>query len=368
MNKRLSYNVIGIMSGTSMDGIDISLVNTNGTNHVKVIKEKSYNYSSKLQNQIKKLVEKKHINKKIKIEYFKKHEKIITDIYIFFIRKFFYEFKIKKKFVHYISISGQTVYHNPSEKITIQLGSAQIIANEFKIKTISDLRHNDIKNKGQGAPIGAYYHKYILNKFDNKAIIINLGGIANYTAINNKIVNSSDIGPANCIIDDLTNYFFYKKFDRNGILSEKGNINNNILNDFKKDIFFKKRNPKSLDRNYFDKYKNKLIKINKYDALCTASYMVVVGFQKLLKNKKIKFNKIILTGGGRKNSYILKILKDNIDKKIILIDTLKLNGDLVEAQMFAYIGIRSVKKLIISSKYTTGASKNISGGKIYAPD
>ena len=96
--------------------------------------------------------------------------------------------------------------------------------------------------------------------------------------------------------------------------------------------------------------------------------MVVVGFQKLLKKKKIKFNKIILTGGGRKNSYILKILKDNIDKKIILIDTLKLNGDLVEAQMFAYIGIRSVKKLIISSKYTTGASKNISGGKIYAPD
>ena len=366
--KKKIYNVLGVMSGTSMDGIDISLVKTNGTNIVRIINEKSYDYSLQIQNKIKKIVKKKPSNKNKIFKYFIKNEYLINDLYIYFIRKFLNEFKNNIHSIDFISLSGQTVYHKPLENITIQLGSGKVIANNFKIKTISDFRQNDIKNKGQGAPIGSYYHRYILNKYDNKSIIINLGGIANFTAIYKRIVVSSDIGPANCIIDDLTNYFFNKKFDKCGILSARGNINNKILNIFKNDIFFKQNIPKSLDRNYFDKYKNKLIKINKFDALCTATYMTLFGFQKLLNFNQIKFNKIILTGGGRKNTYLINILKNNINKKIILIDNLKINGDLVEAQMFAYIGIRSIKKLIISSKYTTGANKNISGGKIYFPD
>jgi len=368
LKKKKVYKVLGVMSGTSMDGIDISLIKTNGTDYVKFINEKSYNYSLTLQNKIKKIIENKPININKIIKYFKQNENLINEVYILYIRKFLNEFNINKESIDFISLSGQTVYHNPLKKISIQLGSGKVIADNFKIKTISDLRKKDIKNKGQGAPIGSYYHKFILNKYDNKSIIVNLGGIANFTLINKRIVISSDIGPANCIIDDLTNYFFNKKFDKNGSLSSKGNINNKILNLFKNDMFFKKKIPKSLDRNYFDEYKNRLKKINKYDALCTASYMILVGFQKFLKSNKIYFNKIILTGGGRKNTYLLKILENNINKKFTLIDNLKINGDLVEAQMFAYIGIRSVKKLTISGKNTTGANKNISGGKIYFPN
>ena len=368
LKKKKVYKVLGVMTGTSMDGIDISLIKTNGTNYVRFINERSYNYSLTLQNKIKKIIANKPINKNIIIKYFKQNENLINEVYIHFIRKFLKEFKNNKDSIDFISLSGQTVYHNPLKQISLQLGSGKVIANNFKIKTISDFRENDIKNKGQGAPIGSYYHRYILNKFDNKSVIINLGGIANFTLIKKRIVISSDIGVANCIIDDLTNYFFNKKFDKNGILSSKGKINNKILNLFKNDIFFKQKIPKSLDRNYFDKYKNKLKKINKYDALCTATYMSLVGFQKFLSINKFHFNNIILTGGGRKNTYLLKILKNNINKKITLIDNLKINGDLVEAQMFAYIGIRSIKKLTISGKYTTGASKNISGGKIYFPN
>ncbi len=368
LKKKKIYKVLGVMSGTSMDGIDISLIQTNGTNYVRFINEKSYDYSLTLQNKIKKIIADKPMNNKKKIKYFKQNENFINQVYILFIRKFLNEFKINKDSIDFISLSGQTVYHNPLKQISIQLGSGKVIADNFKIKTISNFRDNDIKNKGQGAPIGSYYHKYILNKYDNKSIIVNLGGIANFTLINKRIVISSDIGPANCIIDDLTNYFFNKKFDKNGILASKGNINKKILNLFKNDIFFNQNIPKSLDRNYFDKYKNRLKKINKYDALFTATYMTLVGFQKFLNFNKMEFNNIILTGGGRKNTYLLKILKNNINKKITLIDNLKINGDLVEAQMFAYIAVRSIKKLTISSKYTTGASKNISGGKIYFPN
>ncbi len=367
-NKKSSFNVLGIMSGTSIDGIDISLIKTNGTNYVKIIKEKNYNYSFRTIYKIKKIIENKPKNKKLIKKYFYEYNNDFTNIFIHFIKKFLTEFKLKKNFIDVISLSGQTVYHNPSGSISIQLGSGKIIANEFKIKTVANLRENDIRNKGQGAPIGTYYHRYILKRYTNKSIIINLGGIANFTAINNKNVYSSDIGPANCIIDDLSNYFFKKKFDKNGYYSSKGKPNNKLLNHFKKDIFFSKKFPKSLDRYYFNNYYNKLLKINKYDALCTASYMILIGFEKFIEKNIFKFDKIFLTGGGRKNKFLLNILKKNIDKKIELIDDLKINGDLVESQMFAYIGIRSIKKLVISNKFTTGARKNISGGKLFFPN
>ena len=276
--------------------------------------------------------------------------------------------KINKKNIDLISISGQTVYHDPSNKISIQLGNGNKIAKNLKVKTISNLRDNDIKNGGQGAPIGSYYHKFLIQKFKEKVIIVNLGGIANFSTIVSRTLLSSDIGPANCLSDDLCNYFFKKKFDNDGNYARKGKIDNKLIEKFKKDKFFKKKFPKSLDRNYFRKYFNKLIKLNKYDALMTANYMTYIGFKELLKNKKFKIERILLTGGGRKNKLLKEILMNKLNKKIELIDKYKINGDLVEAQMFAYIGMRSFKNLEISNKNTTGVKKNLSGGILYFPD
>ena len=249
-----------------------------------------------------------------------------------------------------------------------QLGNGKKIAKNLKIKTISNLRDNDIKNGGQGAPIGSYYHKFLIQKFKEKVIIVNLGGIANFSTIVSRTLLSSDIGPANCLSDDLCNYFFKKKFDNDGNYARKGKIDNKLIEKFKKDKFFKKKFPKSLDRNYFRNYFNKLIKLNKYDALMTANYMTYIGFKELLKNKKFKIERILLTGGGRKNKLLKEILMNKLNKKIELIDKYKINGDLVEAQMFAYIGMRSFKNLEISNKNTTGVKKNLSGGILYFPD
>ena len=195
-----------------------------------------------------------------------------------------------------------------------------------------------------------------------------LGGIANFSTIVSRTLLSSDIGPANCLSDDLCNYFFKKKFDNDGNYARKGKIDNKLIEKFKKDKFFKKKFPKSLDRNYFRNYFNKLIKLNKYDALMTANYMTYIGFKELLKNKKFKIERILLTGGGRKNKLLKEILMNKLNKKIELIDKYKINGDLVEAQMFEYIGMRSFKKLEISNKNTTGVKKNLSGGILYFPD
>ena len=368
MSKNSKLNVLGVMTGTSMDGVDISLINTNGTDFVKIKCEKSYKFDKNYQKIINNLIiNKPKTNSKIK-EYFFKKDDFFTDILEKKIILFLKQKKINKKNIDLISISGQTVYHDPSNKISIQLGSGQKIAKNLKIKTISNLRDNDIKNGGQGAPIGSYYHKFLIQKFKKNVIIVNLGGIANFSTVVSKTLLSSDIGPANCLTDDLSNYFFKKKFDNDGNYARKGNVDNKLIYKFKRDKFFKKNFPKSLDRNYFRNYFNKLIKLDKYDALMTANYMTYIGFKELLKNKKFKIEKIILTGGGRKNKLLKEILVNKLNKKIELIDKYKINGDLVESQMFAYIGMRSFKNLVISNKNTTGVKKNLSGGILYFPD
>ena len=171
MNKKTKFNVLGVMTGTSMDGIDLSLIKTNGTNYVKIISENSYKFNKNYQKIINKLIiSKPKNNNKIK-EYFLKKDDFVTDILEKNITKFLKQKKISKKNIDLISISGQTVYHDPKNKITVQLGNGKKIAKNLNIKTICNLRDNDINNGGQGAPIGAYYHKYLIQII--KRLLIN---------------------------------------------------------------------------------------------------------------------------------------------------------------------------------------------------
>ena len=360
MKQKKFFNVIGIMTGTSMDGIDISYVSTDGIKKIKGYKEKSYDYSLKEIKNIKEILFKKKYQKNIIIN----QDRKITNLIVKYLSKFLKEYKVKK--FDYISLSGQTIFHNPSKKISIQLGNAKLIAKAFNSKVVSNFRENDIKNGGQGAPIGAFYHKFILEKINKKAVIINLGGVANFALTYRRKFISSDIGPANALSDDLTMFFYKKNYDKDGVLASKGKINLRILNIFKRDKFFKKKIPKSLDRNNFHYLIKKLKRIKANNALCTSIHFTIYSIMNLLeKDICSDINEIIFTGGGRKNKFLISHFEYlNQKYKISIIDNYGFDGDLLEAQMFAYIGIRSVKKLSLSSPYTTRVKKNITGGKI----
>jgi len=176
------------------------------------------------------------------------------------------------------------------------------------------------------------------------------------------------MGPANTIIDNLMNFFYKKKFDEFGKVAKKGKKITSVFKEFKSDIYFKKEYPKSLDIDYFSKYIELLKKYNPEDALYTATMMtsesIFMGIKLLKKNIKT----IVLTGGGRKNNFLLSnVIKraKKLNIMIMKIDDYGYDGDLLEAQMFGYLGIRSYKKMIISTPLTTGVKKKISGGKIY---
>ena len=363
------YSVIGIMSGTSMDGIDFSLIKTDGKNYTQIIFEKNYEYSESYRKKLNKLINSLPKTKKSQFLYAKNNEKLITDKFIKYIKNFIQTIKPKLYKIDLIGLSGQTIFHNPKKKYSIQLGSGKEIYKKIKIPIIVNFRKNDLLNGGQGAPIGSFYHKSILDKINKKkACIINLGGIANITFTNRKKLISYDMGPANALIDDLCKHFYKKNFDKNGFLGKKGKLIKNILYKFNQDIYFKKTYPKSLDRNHFILFFNELIKNKANDAIHTASIMTVYSIINGLNLIKEKIELIILTGGGRKNLFIKKNLQKKLKSKnikIMNIENYGLNGDMVEAQMFGYLAVRSLKKLPLSLPSTTGVKKSKTGGIKY---
>ena len=178
------YNVIGIMSGTSMDGVDFSLISTDGQNYTKILFELNYEYSVIYKNRLKKLIKNLPLNMKQQLIYSKKNEKFITINFIRYIKKFMNEVKFPSIKVDLIGLSGQTILHNPDKGYSIQLGSGKEVNKELKIPVVADFRENDLNNGGQGAPIGSYYHKSIIKNLNKKACILNIGGIANITYLN----------------------------------------------------------------------------------------------------------------------------------------------------------------------------------------
>jgi len=359
------FKVIGIMSGTSMDGLDCSYIETDGNKYVKIIFEKSYNFSLNYKRKFNDLSKIDKKNYKIK---YKSLDNFVTFTFINNIKKFIKDFKIKKKLIDFIGVSGQTLFHDPKNRISIQLGSCEKINKNLNIKVIGNFRDKDIKNGGQGAPIGAFYHDYILKKISKKTAIINIGGITNITYLNKNNLIAYDLGPGNCLIDDLMLHKYNKKFDKDGKMAIKGKVNKRIIEKFKKDDYFNLNNPKSLDRNYYNKYFLELKKLKKNDSLRTASEMTILTILLELKKLNYKLNKIILTGGGRKNKYLVNTINKNLKKnniRVILIDKLNFNGDFLESQAFAYIAVRSYLGLPLSLPSTTGVKKPLTGGKLF---
>ncbi|SVB59895.1 uncharacterized protein METZ01_LOCUS212749, partial [marine metagenome] len=277
------------MSGTSIDGLDCSYITTDGENLVSIKFEKTYKYSQNYRRKLKNIIN--YLNKKKlkKInQYVKNQEGIVTNKFIQIIKKFIKEYDIKYSSIDYIGISGQTVFHDPKNKKTIQLGSCKKIQKKIKLKIVGNFRENDIKNGGQGAPIAAFYHNYILKNFLPSAIILNLGGIANISVVSKEKLIAFDVGTANVLIDDLMYYFYKKNYDKDGKIAFKGKINQEIINKYKNDSYFNLQYPKSLDREYFKKYLNLLKKIKVEDSICTASMMTVEGI--LLGIKLLNIN------------------------------------------------------------------------------
>jgi|TARA_B110000037_G_scaffold178139_1_gene203749 anhydro-N-acetylmuramic acid kinase len=367
------YTALGLMSGTSGDGVDASLICSDGVEQYNEITNKYFKYDQKIYENLHNLR-----GKILKFEDLQKNaneinnlEKQITLFHVKVVTKIL---KSIDKKVDFIGFHGQTIYHNSLEKITKQIGNGNLLSQLTKKTVIHNFRQNDIKNGGEGAPLTPIFHSLIVKqkKIELPVCILNIGGIANVTAISQYDKNSflsRDLGPGNCLIDEWIRKNTKSKFDNNGEIAKKGKTNNLILNQAL-DNFDNRPNQDTLSFDTKDFSLGFVRGLNLEDGAATltdfTARIIEAGLFSFLSEAREKLWKILVCGGGRKNITLIERIKSRTLKNLVIqsIDDYDIDGDYVESQAFAYLAIRSYLGLPISFPETTGCKEPTTGGVI----
>jgi anhydro-N-acetylmuramic acid kinase len=366
------YTSLGLMSGTSGDGVDASIIQSDGDSKYKAIKDKYFEYDSQIYQNIHDLKEKIHNFTDLKK--FAKELKDLEKQITLFHAKVVKEVSGHQK-IDVVGFHGQTIYHNSKEKISNQLGDGELLSQLTKKNIVYNFRQNDIKNGGEGAPLTPIFHQLLATQFklDLPICILNIGGISNITIVNEPTGKfgfiSRDIGPGNCLIDTWIRKNSKKNFDKDGIFAANG-TRNDIIFEQAQDLFSNRLNQKSLsfDVNDFDVSFARGLSLEDGSTTLTDFTASVIGaaLLSLLSNTSNKLWKVLVCGGGRKNKVLIEKIQKNTLKNVIIqsIDNYGVNGDFVESQAFAFLAVRSILKLPISFPETTGCNQPSKGGEI----
>ena len=367
------YTALGLMSGTSGDGVDASIINSDGIDQYSEVINKYFKYDQKIYNNLHNLREK--ILKQNDLRRSENEINILEKEITLFHAKIVKEtLNLVDKDIDFIGFHGQTIYHNSSEKISRQIGDGNLLSQLTKKTVIYDLRQNDIKNGGEGAPLTPIFHKMIAKqkKIRLPVCILNIGGISNVTAIENYDKNnfiSKDLGPGNCLIDTWVRNNTKNKYDKDGKIAKSGKIDELILNQAL-DNFDVRVNEEKLSFDINDFTVDFVRGLNLEDGAATLTSftgkVIGEGLFNFLSKTKNEIWKVLISGGGRKNMTLIEIIKKNTPKNLNIqfIDDYGVDGDYVESQAFAYLAIRSFLKLPISFPQTTGCKKPSIGGSI----
>ena len=361
---------LGLMSGTSGDGVDASIIRTDGIKEYESIKDKYFEYDSDIYNAIHNLKEK--IQKLEHLEIFKKEISNLERKITIFHAEIIKELNLTDETV--IGFHGQTIYHNPNEKISKQLGNGKLLNQLTKKEIVFNFRMNDILNGGEGAPLTPIFHHLLAfqKKIKLPVCFLNIGGISNITIVKNyknlSELFSKDIGPGNCLIDSWVRKNSDKKFDLDGQLALSGTRNEIIFEQAQE--LYRNRNKKKLSFDTTDFDISFARGLNFEDGVATLTDFTasIIGeeLNLSLKNLKAEGKDILLCGGGRKNKVLIKKIKENISSgyNLKLVDEYKIDGDFVESQAFAFLAVRSILKLPISFPSTTGCKTPSIGGDL----
>ena len=360
---------IGLMSGTSCDGIDASIIKSDGKYKFHFIGNQFLPYDDKLKLKIISLKEKINLNadlEKNKLE-INALEKEITFLHAKIVNLIIEKNNLEKSQIELIGFHGHTIFHSFKEKKTKQIGDARLLSQLTNLSVVNNFRESDINNGGQGAPLAPIFHKLLQRKLKLKTplMFVNIGGISNVTYLGkNEEIISLDTGPGNFLIDKILQLKSKNKtqFDKDGAVAFCGIIDKNILDSYLSDPYYELPPPKSLDVNDFNLSSVRSLDLE--NAVATLSELTALTIVNALNSFNNKPNQIILCGGGRKNKYIFERIKKLSNIFTCKIDRYEIDGDFIESQAFAYLAIRSFLKKPISFPETTGTSKPSIGGDL----
>ncbi len=294
----------------------------------------------------------------------------LTDRHAVAVDSFCRQFGISASEIDVIGFHGQTVLHRPENALTVQLGDGARLSTATGIATIADMRANDMIHGGQGAPLVPAYHAALaglIGAGDETVAFVNIGGIANVTFVQpGEPPVAFDCGPGNALIDQWMQEQAGIAFDQNGTIASEGRVVERVLNAYLDDPFFRKDGPKSLDRNDFSLALMDGVEL--HDGAATLARLTATGILEAAKLADIRPARWIVAGGGARNAAIMHDLrKASAGAQVEAAEQCGLSGDMMEAEAWAFLAVRSLQGLPLTWPTTTGVSRPVTGGVLHRP-
>ena len=353
---------LGLMSGTSMDGIDLAAIQTNGEENITLGPTLFVPYASEFQEKLQSI-----LGATEKTDVIETIEQELTVLHAGAIETFLEESNISKTAIDVVGFHGHTILHQSPKKYpkgrTWQIGNSQHLADLTGLSIIGNLRENDIAHGGEGAPLVPIFQQALCAHIEKPLVIINIGGIANITWIDNDELMAFDAGPGNALIDNWIYTHTKQRYDAGGRIAKNGRVDETLLEKWLNHSYFSLTPPKSLDRLDFD-FSPQQLSLEDGAATLTAFTVesIIEGLNHLPKNP----NSVFVAGGGRRNDLLMEWLQRRCAPiELKAIDVLGWSSDFLEAQAFAYLAKRSLQGLLITFPKTTGAPYPLRGGRLY---
>jgi anhydro-N-acetylmuramic acid kinase len=349
------------MSGTSLDGVDVALIETDGEAIASVGRFVTVPYGDEVRRLVRAAFGAEQRSAKTAAA-----ETAVTDSHVAAVREWSRSSGISIAGVDVVGFHGQTITHRPEKRFTWQIGDGAALARTLGVRVVNDLRGADVAAGGQGAPMVPIYHAALAREVAKPVAVVNIGGVANVTWIGESgRLLAFDTGPGNGPIDDWCAKRAGLRFDRDGALAAAGRVDRTRLERFSEHRYFAKLPPKSLDRGDFNSSWAEGLSVADGAATLTRGTARAVALA--ARHFPAAAMQWVIAGGGARNPILLKAIADETGGPVTIADDLGWSGDALEAQAFGFLAVRSLRGLPISFPGTTGVPRPLTGGRLHLP-
>ena len=357
---------LGAISGTSVDAIDIAVIETDGQASVRPVSGASLPWPETARAAV--LAFLADDPSRAGTEPLDALETLVTDAFAGAIAAFMAGRGIAARDIDVIGLHGQTVWHRPAARVTRQLGRGSALARRLGVAVVDGFRLADVVAGGQGAPLAPLYHAARAASLERPLAVLNLGGVGNVTWLGEAgDILAFDTGPGSALMDDVARARLGLDFDRDGAIAARGTVRTPALAAAMTSPYLSKMPPKSLDRNEFHGALEGLEDAAPADAMATLAALTVGTVAAARVHFPALPRRWLVCGGGRRNTWLMAQMRSALGVPVEPVEAVGWDGDLLEAECFAYLAVRSLQGLPLSLPGTTGAPRPMPGGLLHTP-
>ena len=349
------------MSGTSVDGVDVALIETDGERIASFGPSLTVPYPDDVRRTIRAAFGAEQPSEATRAA-----ERAVTDAHVDAARRWSNERGVSLSSLDLVGFHGQTITHRPEKRFTWQIGDGAALARTLGVRVVNDLRTADVVAGGQGAPLVPVYHAALVRDLPRPLAVVNIGGVGNVTWIGEDgSLLAFDTGPGNGPIDDWCARRAGQRYDTDGALAAAGTVDHGRVERFSEHRFFVRVPPKSLDRGDFnDAWADGL---SVADGAATLTRGTARAIALAARHFPAPVSEWVICGGGARNPTLLRALAEETRGKVVTASDLGWDGDALEAQAFAFLAVRSLRGLPLTFPGTTGAPRPMTGGRLNEP-